>query len=141
MERRIYTRSKYMRNPYCLILIWILYPVSVHGADGDRTVVHLDIRRGAPVFSGQTRQELLRQIADQEPIPLRRLDPRLPVELETVVLKALAKNASERYASAHELADDLQRYLDDRPILARRPRIAEKLVRWQALREVLDALI
>ncbi len=83
-----------------------------------------------PVFSGQTRQGLLRQIADQEPIPLRRLDPSLPIELETVVLKALAKNASERYASAHELADDLQRYLDDRPILARRPRIAEKLVRW-----------
>ena len=43
-----------MRNPYCLVLLWILYPVSVHGADGDRTVVHLEIKRGAPVFSGQT---------------------------------------------------------------------------------------
>jgi thiol-disulfide isomerase/thioredoxin len=43
-----------MHYPYRLILIWILCPVSVHGADGNRIVVHLEIKRGAPVFSGQT---------------------------------------------------------------------------------------
>jgi hypothetical protein len=43
-----------MRNAYCLILIWISYPVAVRGADGDRTLVRLEIKRGAPVFSGQT---------------------------------------------------------------------------------------
>ena len=83
-----------------------------------------------PVFSGQNRQELLQQVADQEPLPLRRIDPRIPVELETIVLKALAKSAIDRYATAREFAGDLQRYLDDRPILARRPTVAEKTMRW-----------
>jgi thiol-disulfide isomerase/thioredoxin len=52
-----------MRNPYCLVLLWILYPVSMHGADGDRTVVHLEIKRGVLAFSmqginfGQSRDE------------------------------------------------------------------------------------
>jgi serine/threonine protein kinase/tetratricopeptide (TPR) repeat protein len=83
-----------------------------------------------PVFPGQSRQELLQQIASQEPVPPRRLEPAVPLELETVVLKALAKNPSDRYTTAQELADDLQRFLDDRPIHARRPGALEKLVRW-----------
>jgi eukaryotic-like serine/threonine-protein kinase len=83
-----------------------------------------------PVFSGQSRQELLQQIADEEPLPLRRIDSRVPIELETIVLKALAKSVTDRYATARDFADDLERYLDDRPILARRPTVAEKTMRW-----------
>ena len=83
-----------------------------------------------PVFSSQSRQELLRQVADEEPLPLRRVDPRIPIELETIVLKALAKSVTDRYATAREFADDLQRHLDDRPITARRPTVAEKAMRW-----------
>ncbi len=83
-----------------------------------------------PVFPGETRQELLKQVADQEPLPLRRHIHDLPVDLETIVLKSLAKNPSERYLTAQELADDLQRVLDNRPILARRRLLIEKVAKW-----------
>jgi serine/threonine protein kinase len=80
-----------------------------------------------PIFEGRDRNELLRQIADDEPGPPRALAPSVPRELETVVLKALRKEPAERYATARELADDLQRFLDNRPILARRPTVVERL--------------
>ena len=60
-----------------------------------------------PAYSGGDRQELLRQIAFEEPKPPRRLNRSIPVELETIVLKALEKNPADRYATAKELADDL----------------------------------
>src|ERR1700704_5847201 len=56
-----------------------------------------------PVFSGRDRQELLRQIALEEPRPPRRLNKAIPAELETIVLKALEKNPVDRYATAQEL--------------------------------------
>ncbi|HEY7426698.1 MAG TPA: serine/threonine-protein kinase [Gemmataceae bacterium] len=74
-----------------------------------------------PAFHGQDRQELLRQIAQEEPQPPRRCNPAIPAELETIVLKATAKVPAERYATAQELADDLRRFLEDRPIRAKRP--------------------
>src|SRR5262249_39120044 len=83
-----------------------------------------------PAFPGEDRQELLRQIAFDEPRPPRRLNPAIPVELETVVLKALAKSPDERYPAAQEWADDLRRFLEDRPIRARRPTLGQRLGRW-----------
>jgi tetratricopeptide (TPR) repeat protein len=83
-----------------------------------------------PVFDGADRQELLRQIAFDEPRPPRRVNRALPQELDTVLLKALAKNPAERYATAQELADDLRRFLDDRPILARRPNLIQRARKW-----------
>ncbi|HEV3082870.1 MAG TPA: tetratricopeptide repeat protein [Gemmataceae bacterium] len=83
-----------------------------------------------PVFAGRDRQQLLRQIADQEPRPLRRFNKALPAELEIIVLKALAKHPAERYATAQEMADDLERFLDDKPIKARRPTLRERAARW-----------
>ncbi len=79
-----------------------------------------------PVFSGSDRQELLRQIAFEEPRPPRRVNPAIPAELETIVLKALAKNPDERYATAKEVAEDLQRFLDDQPIRAKRPTLLQR---------------
>src|SRR5260370_39315562 len=73
----------------------------------------------APAFSGRGRQELLRQIAFEEPKPPRRLHRAVPAELETIVLKAMTKNPAERYRTAQELADDLERFLKDEPIRAR----------------------
>jgi serine/threonine protein kinase/Flp pilus assembly protein TadD len=83
-----------------------------------------------PAFGGSDRQELLRQIAFEEPRPLRQLNRAIPAELETIVLKALEKNPAERYATAEELGDDLERWLNDEPIRARRPSVVQRLHRW-----------
>ncbi|MGE3803501.1 MAG: serine/threonine protein kinase [Gemmataceae bacterium] len=83
-----------------------------------------------PIFSGSDWQSILDLILREEPVPPRALDPELPVELETIVLKAVSKMPAERYATAQELADDLQRFLEDRPILARRPTLVEKATKW-----------
>jgi serine/threonine protein kinase len=83
-----------------------------------------------PVFDGKDRHALLRQIDHEEPRLPRLLDPSIPYELETIVLKALAKNAADRYGSAQELADDLERFLEDKPIQAKRPSLAERARKW-----------
>jgi serine/threonine protein kinase len=83
-----------------------------------------------PVFDGSERQELLRQIAFEEPRPPHRLNAAVPRELETILLKALEKNPAERYATAQELADDLRRFLDDKPIRARRPTLWFRARKW-----------
>jgi serine/threonine protein kinase/Tfp pilus assembly protein PilF len=82
-----------------------------------------------PAFGGRDRAELLRRVSFDEPAPPRRLNAAVPRELETVVLKAMAKAPEDRYASAQELADDLQRFLDDRPIRARRPTLTQRAAR------------
>src|SRR5262249_42331269 len=73
-----------------------------------------------PLFDGADRQTLLHQILHEEPRPPRALDRTIPPELETIVLKAVGKSPGERYGTARELADDLQRYLRHEPIRARR---------------------
>jgi tetratricopeptide (TPR) repeat protein len=83
-----------------------------------------------PAFDGGDRRELLMQIALAEPRPLRRRNPAIPAELETIVLKAMAKIPADRYATARELADDLQRFLEDRPIKARRPTFVQHARKW-----------
>jgi serine/threonine protein kinase len=83
-----------------------------------------------PIFTASDRQELLRQVLCEDPIPPRRLRPAVPRDLETIILKALAKAPEERYATAQELADDLRRFLDDRPVLARRPTPLERAAKW-----------
>jgi serine/threonine protein kinase len=83
-----------------------------------------------PAFGGSDRQELLRLIAFGEPTAPRRLDRRIPAELETVVLKAMAKLPTDRYATAQELADDLQRFLQGEPIQARRISRLGRFWRW-----------
>lgn len=81
-------------------------------------------------FLGTDRAELLHQIAFAEPVSPRRLDPAIPVDLETVIQKAMAKNTEDRYSTAQELADDLKRFLDDKPIAARRPTFLQHGRKW-----------
>jgi WD40 repeat protein/serine/threonine protein kinase len=77
-----------------------------------------------PAWTGHDREAVLRQIAFDEPRPPRSLNPAIPADLETVVLKAMARESRDRYASARELADDLKRFLEHCPIRARRPSLA-----------------
>jgi serine/threonine protein kinase len=83
-----------------------------------------------PIFPGPDRRSLLRQILEEEPIPPRQVERAIPVELETIVLKAVAKGPEERYATAGEMAADLRRFLDERPILARRPSLIDRTRKW-----------
>jgi serine/threonine protein kinase/Flp pilus assembly protein TadD len=83
-----------------------------------------------PVFEGRDRQELLRRIASEEPRLSRRLNPAVPAELEIIVQKALEKEPRTRYATAQALADDLRRFLEDKPIRARRPSWPEQARKW-----------
>jgi tetratricopeptide (TPR) repeat protein/serine/threonine protein kinase len=81
-------------------------------------------------FSGSDRQELLRQIAFEEPKTPRRINKAIPAELETIVQKAMEKNPGERYVTAKELADDLRRFLADEPIRARSASVVRRLRKW-----------
>ena len=94
-----------------------------------------------PVITGSDREELLRQIASEAPKPLRRYNKAIPGELETIVLKALEKNPVDRYASAAELAEDLERFVRDEPIRARRPSLARRLRGWSRRHKGLVGLV
>src|SRR5262249_33952865 len=83
-----------------------------------------------PIFDGADRQSLLHQILHEEPRSLRSIDPGIPPELETIVLKAVSKTPADRYATAQELADDLQRFVEARPTRARRPSLLERATKW-----------
>jgi serine/threonine protein kinase/WD40 repeat protein len=85
-----------------------------------------------PPFEGRTSAELAVQIQNEEVVPPRKIDPRIPRDLETVVMKAMAKSASDRYASAQELADDLGRFLRLEPIQARHISAVER--GWRLMR-------
>jgi serine/threonine protein kinase/Flp pilus assembly protein TadD len=83
-----------------------------------------------PAFGGNDRQELLHQIASEEPVRPRRLERSIPAELEIIVLKAIEKRPQDRYATAQELADDLRRWLLDKPIRARKPSWRQRAIKW-----------
>ncbi len=83
-----------------------------------------------PVFAGDGRLALLRQIEGVEPKSPRRIDPTIPFDLETITMKALSKNADERYATAKDFAEDLTRFLEHRPILAKPPGLIGHMTRW-----------
>src|SRR5262249_26121375 len=92
-------------------------------------------------FPGEDRQDLLHRIAVEEPAALRRINRAVPAELETIVLKAMAKPPTELYPSAQEWADDLRRFLDDQPIKARRPSLWQRARRWSRRHRALVASV
>jgi WD40 repeat protein/serine/threonine protein kinase len=83
-----------------------------------------------PAFEGKDRLHLVEQIGRQEPARLRALDPRIPRDLETLIMKAIEKDPRRRYPSAEALAADLRRFLADEPVRARRVGPLERLGRW-----------
>ncbi len=85
---------------------------------------------GRPPFQAATAMETMIQVLDQDPVPISQLNGTIPRDLETICLKCLQKDPAKRYESAEALAEDLQRYLDDEPIVARPPTKTEQLGRW-----------
>jgi tetratricopeptide (TPR) repeat protein/tRNA A-37 threonylcarbamoyl transferase component Bud32 len=83
-----------------------------------------------PAYAGSDHEEVLRQLASSDPRPLRQVNSAIPVALETIVLKALAREPDRRYQSAQELADDLGCFLTHQPIRARRASLRERAGRW-----------
>jgi tetratricopeptide (TPR) repeat protein/tRNA A-37 threonylcarbamoyl transferase component Bud32 len=96
---------------------------------------------GRPPFNAATLVEILEQVRHEEPIPPGRLQPRVPRDLETICLKCIEKQPHRRYGSAEALADDLKRFLDDEPILARRVRWWERAGKWARRRPTAAALL
>lgn len=89
-----------------------------------------ELLTGEPVVQGKDREAILKSLAESEATPPRKLAPAIPVDLETIVLKAIARHAMERYSSAGELAMDLQRALRNEPIKARRQSVAQRTFNW-----------
>ncbi len=85
-----------------------------------------------PPFEESDRSVLVRRLLHDEPTCPRSLDPTIPLDLETIVGKAMAKEPSDRYRSPAELGDDLRCFLTDRPIRARRVTIWERT--WRLCR-------
>jgi eukaryotic-like serine/threonine-protein kinase len=83
-----------------------------------------------PAFTEVDRSKLLLQVTTTNPPSLRSLDASIPCDLETVVLKSMARDPADRYQTAGALAEDLRRFLSDRPILARRSTTIEQAWRW-----------
>ncbi len=94
-----------------------------------------------PAFGVSDRAELIRRILHGSPPRPRQLDRRIPVDLETIVLKAMAREPGERYATAGQLADDLRRFIDGEPILARASGSIERAWRWSRRNRVLTSAI
>jgi hypothetical protein len=83
-----------------------------------------------PAFDDTNKARLVEKVLHEPPVPLRQLDRCIPRDLETIVLKCVAKDSAERYANGETLAEDLRRFLADRPILARRSTWQERTWRW-----------
>ncbi len=94
-----------------------------------------------PAFDDIDRGRLVKKITEEEPARLRRADQRIPRDLETVVMKAMAKEPGQRYRSADELVEDLQRFLAGEPVQARRSSTWERGVKWARRRPAAAALV
>ncbi len=89
-----------------------------------------ELLTGRPPFLAESVETTLALVEGEDPLPPRRLHPKVPRELETICLKAMAKEPSRRYAGAADLADDLRRFLDGKPILARQPSLVYRTTKY-----------
>ncbi len=85
---------------------------------------------GVPPFVGESTAEILHRLTSEEVRPPRQLDPEIPMDLQTICMKCLEKEPELRYASARALAEDLGRFLEGEPVLARPAGLARRLTSW-----------
>lgn len=100
-----------------------------------------ELLTGRRPFEGATRDQTIARIYAEEPRPPRKLNPQAPIDLETICLRALEKDPRRRYPSAGEMAADLRRFAEDRPILSRRVSAFEKGVKWVRRHPAMTAII
>jgi WD40 repeat protein/serine/threonine protein kinase len=93
-------------------------------------VILYELLTGRVPFKGNTALDTVLQVLNQDPMPPSCLRPALPADLETICLRCLAREPARRYATALDVAEDLRRFLDGRPILARRTGKSELFWRW-----------
>ncbi len=96
---------------------------------------------GRPPFIAETAMETLLQVQTLDPVPPRRLQPRVPRDLETICLACLRKEPQRRYTTALELADDLRRFLDGKPIRQRPAAFWEPAYKWARRRPAAAAWV
>ncbi len=96
---------------------------------------------GRPPFRAGNPIDTIRQVLEQEPVPPRQLEPRVPLDLETICLKCLEKDPARRFAGALALADDLRRFLEGDPIQARPTPAWEHAWKWARRRKAIVALL
>jgi tetratricopeptide (TPR) repeat protein len=112
------------------------FPADVHALGA----ILYEMLTGLPPYKGSTTAETLRMVVDQQPVRPRRLRPKVPRDLEVLCLKCLEKDPGRRYATAEELAEDLDRYLTGATILARPAPAWERAARWSRRRPALATL-
>ncbi len=100
-----------------------------------------DLLTGHPPFRAETPLETIRLLLERDPEPPRKVDPRVDRDLETICLKCLEKDPERRFDSAAALADDLERWLNGEPIVARPATSLERLVKWSRRRPAVAALV
>ena len=121
-------------------------PEQLHGRAEARSDIYslgltlYELLAGRPAFDDTVPRSLISWITERKAVPLRQIRPGIPRDLETIVRKATEHDAADRYASAAELAEDLRRLLEDRPIRARRVTLAEQTWRWARRNRLLAAV-
>ena len=124
-------------------------PEQVSGNSADLTVavdiyslggIFYELLLQRPPFASESVVEVLRQVAHEEPISPRSLRPEIPRDVETICLTCLAKEPAQRYPTADAMADDLERWLDGRPVRARPVGAVERVWRWARRNPVPAAL-
>jgi hypothetical protein len=103
-------------------------------------VLLYELLTGRPPFQAGASFDVVLQVISDEPLPPSRFQPKLPRDLETICLKCLQKDPARRYASALALAEDLNRFLCDRTIVARRASTFERAWRWCRRNPVVAAM-
>lgn len=96
---------------------------------------------GRPIFQGQTLFNILHQVSDKEPLRPQSINTNIDIEIETIIMKCLEKAPEKRYQSAAELREELTRYLENRPILAKPPTPLARIIKWTKRNKEISAAI
>ena len=94
-----------------------------------------------PAFNERDLNKLMKQVTHEDPPRLRRVNAAVPLDLETIIHKAMDREPAARYQTARELAEDLQRFVEDEPIHARRIGLSERFARWSRRNRELSAAL